>query len=282
MNSIGSYLLTVVFLGSLAAAFVYDVTETDSVFTNTGSATDSDSNFDSFSAVRFSGREKSGYWKSLDEMHEHYTHAFVQSEGFGMSRIRTFHSPENRLLFTNGSPARVSRLQLIGLMNEEPVVYKASWTGLQRNQLSTYETRPLKSYEKAAIDRLQQGEPFVWKSPKDLPRQTASDSDNDKATGTRSETDAAGQRQNKFTDLAAFRNGSESPFHADPLVTGVNAKHTGRLIAALRATESCISCHNVKQGTLLGAFVYDMSPAAELRLSQTSNATITGMSLATQ
>lgn len=174
------------------------------------------------SSVDLSGADRPGHWKSFDEMHEHYTHQFVEAEGFGISRIVTFTEPEFRQLFVNGTPYRLQGLRMIGLTSEVPVMYLPSWIGLSRRQLDEYPKRVLLEAEERAVQKLKTGTDYVW---------------------------YPGHRQ---TALPVSSNNETIP-----------VEHTGRLIAGLKASASCTNCHDVAEGTLLGAFVYELLDAEQ-------------------
>lgn len=161
-------------------------------------------------------------WKSFEQMHEHYTHAFVESEGNGISRAFTFNEPYQRRLLVNGKPHQVIELNLIGLMNE-PVVYAAPWVGnVARNQLDKYETREMSDVEHEAVDRLRSAKTYVWQAP-------------------------------ELED-------SEAALQFDP-------RTAGTLIAGLRASSTCVACHEVDNNELLGAFIYKLAPVQDIRLN---------------
>lgn len=160
--------------------------------------------------VLLTGNDEPGVWKSFEALHERYTQAFVDSDGFGVSRVLTFDSPENRALLVNGKKHRVDNVQLIGLMNDVPRAYASSFMNPTRSMLATSAQRPLKSFEKEAIARLKAGADYVLVS------------------------------------------GGHEP-----------VPPPGTLIAALRAGASCISCHDVEHGQLLGAFAYRLNAAPQ-------------------
>lgn len=143
-----------------------------------------------------------GQWESFQEMHARYTEAFVESEGFGISRVMTFEDPGRKHLPIDGLAYAMSKMQLIGLSQGSPVAYIPSWLNVQRSLLEKYETRDLTDFEMDSVERFALGESLTW----------------------------------QFRD-----NRSE--------VT---------LVGALRAEQSCVECHQVGEGELLGAFVYTL------------------------
>ena len=184
--------------------------------------------------VELTGGQQRGVWQSFEEMHEVYTQAFVDSEGFGMNRIVTFDEPYQRSLFVNGVPHRVSGMGMIGHMHAEPIAYAASWLNIRRDQLNILEQREITPFERTALESLKQGAPYVWMAAEEMPV------------------------------AAAIVDGNVSVNSDSQASSGEFSKPPhGVLIAALRATQSCTACHDVQQGYLLGAFVYNMRPVAE-------------------
>lgn len=165
-------------------------------------------------------------WSSFQEMHDVYTQAFVDSDGFGMRRIATFSEPQHRLLFVSSEPHAVIGMQMIGLMNGASVAYKSNWINVTRESLKHLEQRALTEFENSALTSLEGGKPYVW------------------APGT-----ADGKEQPG--------SGSQSVFGEK---TDLLKPDSGRLLAGLRATSACVQCHDVDEGTLLGAFIYELRP----------------------
>jgi hypothetical protein len=158
--------------------------------------------------ILLTGSDEPGMWKSFEQLHDRYTQAFVDSDGFGISRILTFDSPEKRAFLVNGRKRRINNVQLIGLMNDAPRAYASSFMNPTRSMLATSAQRPLTDFEKQAIERLKTGTDYV---------------------------------------LSGDGHQPDNPH--------------GTLIAALRAGHSCMSCHDVKHGQLLGAFAYRLDAA---------------------
>ena len=171
--------------------------------------------------VILTGSDEPGMWKSFEDLHERYTQAFVDSEGFGISRIVTFDSPERRAFLVNGRKRRIHTVQLIGLNGDVPRVYESSFINPTRSMLATTAYRPLSDFENHAIERLETGTNYVF-----------SGEDHD----------------------------PENP-HAT-------------LVAALRASESCMECHDAKRGQLLGAFAYRLHAPPPVGRSDRSTADI--------
>lgn len=163
------------------------------------------------SPLEFVEQNARGYWSNFHEMHEHYTNSFVNSEGFGISRIIDFNQPEYRKLRIKDNDYQVATMQLIGLTGDKPTVYSANWTGMRRKDLNQMKTRPLTSDEQVSLERLRVGADLTWSTSDDQ-------------------------------------------------------KHV-QLIGALRATTSCLQCHEVKPKQLLGAFVYDLKASPTLTAS---------------
>ena len=158
--------------------------------------------------VHLVGSDEPGMWKSFEDLHEHYTQAFVNSESFGISRVLTFDSPENRTFPVNGRKCRVHDAQLIGFNGDVPRVYESSFTNPTRSMLATSAQRPLTDFEKQAIRRLKTGTDYV------------------------------------------LSGDGRKPENAH-----------GTLVAALRASQSGMACHDAKRGQLLGAFAYRLDAA---------------------
>ena len=167
-------------------------------------------------------------WKSYEEMHSHYTHNFVESEGMGIRRIVTFDEPRNRMLAIDGANYTVSELRLLGLSEETPKVYESSWVGMTRNALARYETRKLNAFEKEALVQLENGMQLVRRENKPL--------------------------RTKLVSTEKTKSGR--PLQSQP--KRIPQEKTYTLVGALRADESCMECHNAKRNELLGAFVYTM------------------------
>lgn len=149
-----------------------------------------------------------GEWESFEEMHKHYTQSFVNSEGFGMSRIVSFDEPSFRRMRIDDLAYSVEGLNLIGLKSNAPVIYESNWREVLRTKLETYPTRGLTAFEQSSLDEFYSGETLTW-------------------------------------EFGEHRN-------------------TVKLVAALRATESCLECHQVSEGELLGAFVYHLQRTESL------------------
>ena len=168
------------------------------------------------------GSEEPGFWKTFDQMHLHYTDAFVNSEGMGIARRITFDSPTLRQIYTDGRPHRIGKVQLIGLMAETPVVYEPTWVNPTRNSLKRSQKREPTVFERDAIAKLRAGQPHVWQK-NDVPEPDSS---------------------TKLTTQISLQAPTKGP--------------GGKLVAPLKATDGCIKCHEAKRGDVLGAFVYEL------------------------
>ncbi|MEO1980235.1 MAG: hypothetical protein ABGZ23_26145 [Fuerstiella sp.] len=153
--------------------------------------------------VVLTGSDEPHVWKSFGDLHDRYTQAFVNSEGFGISRVLTFDTPEKRAFLVNGQKRRIHTVQLIGLNGDMPRAYESSFMNPTRSMLATSAHRALSDFENHAIERLRAGTDYV------------------------------------------FSGEDHDPEHPH-----------GTLVAALRASESCMECHDAKRGQLLGAFAY--------------------------
>ena len=110
----------------------------------------------------FGAADKLDQWESFDAMHARYTKAFVESEGFGISRVVTFRDPGRMHLPIDGLAYQVTKMQLIGLSKDRPVVYLSSWLNVMRDQLKNYEARTLTDSELESVERLEAGESLTW------------------------------------------------------------------------------------------------------------------------
>lgn len=232
MNSTWSNLTAISIIGSLTSAIFVEYRSSEPQVANTERSRLTSVEPVALATAKLTGSDGSGMWNSFEEMHKVYTQAFVDSEGFGMSRILTFDEPGRKSLFVNGVPHRVAGMELIGLMQQQPVAYISNWMNITRNQLNVYEQRNLTEAELAAMTCLQQGGPHVWLPP---------------ATGS--------------THASDIRYDAESLHQQTVNARAIDQEHTekhGTLIAGLTATNSCVNCHDVPEGTLLGAFIYKM------------------------
>ena len=98
-------------------------------------------------------------WDSLDAMHAYYIKSFVESEGFGGSRIPQI-TPRDWMLAVDGKLYSVGKLELLSFIHDgeqDVVAYENSWNVLARNSLSGYEQRPLTEFEQRVVDYLRSG-----------------------------------------------------------------------------------------------------------------------------
>ena len=195
-----------------------------------------------------------GLWKSFDEMHARYTHNFVESEGFGMGRIFTFEDPQNRMLEIKGEKFAVRELRLIGLRAEEPRVYVASWLNITRDNLDRYEKRDLTDFENEALRRMKAGTNLAWLL--DQPKQA--------------------------TKLIAHQSVHGKQRSAVKAKTETQSRKQYKLIGALRAKKSCITCHDAEPNELLGAFVYTTERDQMMAAMLESRGKFTALKLAEQ
>ena len=104
-------------------------------------------------------------WTSVERMHADYVRAFVESEGFGRTRItpmmRLMHS---RSLVLDGKPLRVDDVQLIGIAKHDPpVVYASGFMAFQHADsdeqfLPAAATRHVDGQERLVLRGLEQGQ----------------------------------------------------------------------------------------------------------------------------
>ncbi len=251
MPNILSRMVVTAAIGGIVSCFVLDYSSWEGMGTvaePTGQSGDQkmesgDSTFLDMAVL--SGHVGPGHWESFEAMHERYTKAFVDSEGFGIDRRMTYDEPSRRSLLVNGVPHRVESMSLIGMMHGEPVAYAASWLNVTRNGIDRYERRPLTGFEESSLDALKQGQPFTW-----------SGSTFDSGVSDLLIDSARGGRGSVINEGNLSKPGAEPK-------AGASLHANGTLIAALRATASCVPCHEVSEGQLLGAFVYGMQPIVE-------------------
>ena len=89
-------------------------------------------------------------WANLEEMHAYHVERFVESEGFGVSRI--FRPEELRPITVNGTTYRITDLELISLMttkHDHPVAYVGHPGWVRSGE--TVPTRPLNPIESDAV-----------------------------------------------------------------------------------------------------------------------------------
>lgn len=119
--------------------------------------------------VLLGGGSSDQEWPSLEVMHERYTSAFVAAQRFGISRMETMQEPEPRTLMVNGVPHSIARIELVGLLDQEPVFYDsahrqhyAQWIDLTDLPSQPFPHRLPASHETEAVRLLRNGEPHVW------------------------------------------------------------------------------------------------------------------------
>lgn len=192
------------------------------------------------------GSDEPHTWTSFEAMHDRYTQAFVDSEFFGMNRIMTFDEPQYRSLMVNNVPYRVDSMELISVLQNEPVAYANSWTNVTRKRIDIYQQRELTEFERASILNLELGEPHTWLPPEAPP-----------ITNDFASLDTLEPNQGLSQPNDAEQQDSATLQHQ-------SVPATGTLVAALKADRSCTQCHDVTEGSLLGAFVYHMRPLPNL------------------
>ena len=160
--------------------------------------------------VQLPTRDSEGHmrWKSYEQMHDYFVTGFINSDGFGLSRMPTPRQMARRsTLYFDGVDFRIGYVQLLSTpQGEKPFVYETK-TDVTMRSISDAGRRDLRAYE----------------------------------------TDAVGQ-------LKSGRDAVMTMDHEQPVVIG-----------AVRAGEECVSCHQVKKGDMLGAFVYPLVPVEEVQ-----------------
>jgi hypothetical protein len=111
------------------------------------------------------------FWSSFEAMHTFYENRFVESEGFGLSRVARFDEPIFRLIRVNGTPYRVQRLELVSLGGEQsPVAYRNNSIYPLKEHYKEHKTRPLDEFEQASLKKLGRGRQFVFNGDAVQPR----------------------------------------------------------------------------------------------------------------
>ena len=168
---------------------------------------------------------------SYEDMHEQYVEAFVESEGFGPSRIprpkisKMVRRP--RSVVVGNKPLSVKSFELIGIAKHEPPV-------VHRNHVHAMD--PVPKPQPAASQANPSGSP-----QNAVPQVPATR----KLTGF------------EESALAMFRKGGD---------LGQGMDGSDRIvIGPIRATQQCVKCHEgTKSGDLMGAFTYRLAPQPEI------------------
>lgn len=148
------------------------------------------------------------------EAHERAVRSFVESEGFGISRMRHKDMWNERTVLLEGVVYAPWQINLIGLTTEKGFRYFEDPRPPLKKQLGTAAHRKLSEVELAAVEEIKL---------KDSP----------------------------FVKVAATEQDQK--------------KGAVRVIAPIRASQSCLECHRGKVGDLLGAFDYLLIPEERSR-----------------
>jgi hypothetical protein len=166
---------------------------------------------------------------SPEAMQAEFVSRFESSPGFGVSRVAmpVFRAPASFLVW-NGTTYNVKPPELVGL-EDDPLVYE--WREHSRHRLATLSTNTPRSelrklFKHRPLTALETNLVLALREGRDLVV----------ATNRVAAPEAALERLATAPDL---------------LVLG-----------ALRAGASCAQCHQCKEGTLLGAFAYTLTPLA--------------------
>jgi hypothetical protein len=126
--------------------------------------------------IRMSPRLNGAFvWDSYEDMHKYYLDAFVQSRGFGESRVWSNDQWDEGRRFSIGyREYAIRRLELIGLLkHDKPVVYlnqtsanpnpygKTAWKNPVQDRLADSSTRPLTDIEIDALTKIKTGAMLV-------------------------------------------------------------------------------------------------------------------------
>jgi len=173
-------------------------------------------------------KEPDRNFASLALAHAAYTEDFAKKPGFGSSRIMFL--PGQDYVTVAGKAYLFSTPELVGLENE-PVVYRRTG-GVQNITVAIMSKAELRSrLTRRALTSVESNAVVQLRAGKDL------------------------VTHKEQVPVYAL-NGSESG-HA----VGIRA------VGALRAQEGCAHCHGVKEGTLLGAFSYALTPTNLVAMS---------------
>ncbi|NJM56138.1 MAG: DUF3365 domain-containing protein [Verrucomicrobiae bacterium] len=97
----------------------------------------------------------------IAEAHERGVNSFVESQGFGVSRMRRKHLWNDLTVVVDGYRCQRRDIHLIGLSaNLEPRYFESSRPPM-KEKIATAKHRPLNELESAAVARLRAGEPLV-------------------------------------------------------------------------------------------------------------------------
>lgn len=107
-------------------------------------------------------------WNDYDEMHAYYLQRFLDSEGFGRSRLTPIEVL--RSIQIGDASYTVVDLELIGLVrNDPPAAYVNEWGLPSKERLAEARTRPLTAGEGTALDRIRAGEQVVFRADPEEP-----------------------------------------------------------------------------------------------------------------
>lgn len=166
-------------------------------------------------------------FESLAIAHAAYTEDFAKKPGFGSSRI--IFLPGQDYVTLAGKTYRFSTPELVGLENE-PVVYRRTG-GMQNITVAIMSKAELRSrLTRRALTSVESNAVVQLRAGKDL------------------------VTHKEQVPIYAF---DKEVGHA----MGIRA------IGALRAEQNCAHCHGVKEGTLLGAFSYALTPTNLVAMS---------------
>lgn len=201
---------------------------------------------------------------SLDAMHEHYIGQFQTAPGFGSSRM--FRLPRLNEIELPGYTYTIKLPDLISLENE-PVVYRSSEINIVgMNVLTNRATKPhlpkreTTLAEANAVMKLRRGENMVIVKSLVLPVGMP-----EFPTTRPSPHPTSPQPATPVVSGAASRIPPVRPASRVPLTVPQPMQMDNRIpgllaVGALRAGKACADCHGCEEGTLLGAFSYQLIP----------------------
>lgn len=110
-------------------------------------------------------------WSSFQKMHDWYENAFVNSDGFGESRLIRFDDPFRRQIEVNGRLYSVRKLELVSLAKKDlPVAYVNDRGNPVKARYKQGVTRSLTEFENRSLDKLRTGRQFVFNGDAEHPQ----------------------------------------------------------------------------------------------------------------
>ena len=122
--------------------------------------------------LQLPARDSEGHmrWKSYEQMHDFFVTGFINSEGFGLSRMPTPRQMARRsTLYLDGTDFRIGGVQLLSTPEgEKPFVYDTKGDATMRS-ISKADRRGLHAFEADAVAQLKAGKDAVMEVDHGLP-----------------------------------------------------------------------------------------------------------------